>query len=214
MASTSWYCTITFIIVTTFLIYSVHWVSNGSAQRRIKSASLNPCQGTPDPHQKIILRERISSLLHRPVIGQKWLFLQGGNGLPTGLGIPAIIHWPSVQLQAKAEGREETVWQVKSPHYGLFSPFALKVEQSRKPENTCLAGNLHKMYPGARSDTVTENPEKDKPQLSPAEPSQCRGNLNSYQISRHPPNSINSLSNFTDGEGRNLQTDTGMDAPL
>lgn len=90
------------------------------------------------------------------MIGQKWLFLQGGNGLPTGLGIPAIIHWPSVQLQAKAEGREETVWQVKSPHYGLFSPFALKVEQSRKPENTCLAGNLHKMYPGARNDIVTE----------------------------------------------------------
>ena len=70
------------------------------------------------------------------------------------------------------------------------------------------------MHPGASSDIVTEKPEKDKPQLSPAEPSQRRGNLNNYQISRHPPDSINSLSNFTDEEGSNLQTDTGMDTPL
>ncbi|KAB1275218.1 hypothetical protein Cadr_000010101 [Camelus dromedarius] len=64
-------------------------------------------------------------------------WLRSSHLTPTRTRTPRVsLDHQCISRQRQRQGRD-------------FSPSALKREQSRKPKNTRLAGNLHKMYPGA-----------------------------------------------------------------
>lgn len=86
--------------------------------------------------------------------------------------------------------------------YCLFSPFAIKDREGRQKQ---FCSWLPKMSPWVLTMVLLEKAGRDYPQLSPAQPSECRENLKHRKIpvSKCPPNSTISWSKFTYLEERN-----------